>query len=454
MKNKNSSKIAIVFEIILIIISVGYFIYSLIFIKDSQLFNIINSFLLVFFAVMLLLNQLTNKSYYKIISIIVVIGFALCNVLNSVSAFTKNIISLGNFSNKNINDVLVWAKENNIEIEQIYEYSDNIKEFFIISQDIDSNIPLKDVTKLKLIVSSGPNYNKEVIIPNLVGYILFGEISVKMISVLIGSFIILITGIIDDIKPIDAKVKLVGQILAALVVVFYGNIILKDISAFGLYLEFGIFAYPVTVLFIVACINCVNLIDGLDGLAAGISSIFFLTIGIITFIKGEFGLPYELTFILLGASLGFLAHNFYPASIFMGDSGSMFLGFIIAVITLLGFKNVMMSSIIIPLLILAIPILDTLFAIIRRSLKGESISKPDKFHIHHQLLKRNFSQRTTVLIIYAINILFSTASIVYVLKNRELGYIIYGLLLIIVVTFIMKTNVVVEHKRVDNNEKK
>lgn len=118
---------------------------------------------------MLLLNQLTNKSYYKIISIIVVIGFALCNVLNSVSAFTKNIISLGNFSNKNINDVLVWAKENNIEIEQIYEYSDNIKEFFIISQDIDSNIPLKDVTKLKLIVSSGPNYNKEVIIPNLVG---------------------------------------------------------------------------------------------------------------------------------------------------------------------------------------------------------------------------------------------------------------------------------------------
>ena len=169
MKNKNSSKIAIVFEIILIIISVGYFIYSLIFIKDSQLFNIINSFLLVFFAVMLLLNQLTNKSYYKIISIIVVIGFALCNVLNSVSAFTKNIISLGNFSNKNINDVLVWAKENNIEIEQIYEYSDNIKEFFIISQDIDSNTPLKDVTKLKLIVSSGPNYNKEVIIPNLVG---------------------------------------------------------------------------------------------------------------------------------------------------------------------------------------------------------------------------------------------------------------------------------------------
>ena len=283
---------------------------------------------------------------------------------------------------------------------------------------------------------------------------LFGRISNEMISVLIGSFIVLITGIIDDIKPIDAKVKMLGQILAALVVVFYGNIVLKDIDAFGIYIDFGIFSYPVTIIFIVACINCMNFIDGLDGLAAGISSIFFITVGIITFIRGEFGLPYELTFILLGSSLGFLVHNFNPASIFMGDSGSMFLGFMISIITLLGFKNVMMSSIRIPFLILAIPILDTLFAIIRRKLKGESISKPDKFHIHHQLLKRNFSHRTTVLIIYATNLLFSFASIVYVLKNRELGYIIYGILLIIVVTFIMKTNVIIEHKKGVKNDKK
>ena len=288
----------------------------------------------------------------------------------------------------------------------------------------------------------------------LVGYILFGQISSKMISILIGSFIILITGIVDDIKPIDAKVKIIGQFLAAIVVVFYGEILLKDISAFGIYLDFGIFSYPVTIIFIVACINCMNLIDGLDGLAAGISSIFFITIGIITFIRNQFGLPYELTFILLGSTLGFLVHNFNPASIFMGDSGSMFLGFIISVITLLGFKNVMMSSIIIPLLLLAIPILDTLFAIIRRKLKGESISKPDKFHIHHQLLRRNFSQKATVLIIYAVNILFSIASIVYLLKNRELGFIIYGILLIIFVTFIMKTNVIVEHKKGDKSERK
>lgn len=288
----------------------------------------------------------------------------------------------------------------------------------------------------------------------LLGYMLFGEVSNQMFSILIGSFIIILTGIIDDIKPISAKVKLIGQILASLIVVFYGNILLSEISAFGIYIEFGIFAYPITLIFMVACINCMNLIDGLDGLAAGISSIFFLTVGIIAFIKGQFGLSYELTFILFGSTLGFLIHNFNPASIFMGDTGSMFLGFIISVITLLGFKNVMMSSIIIPLLILAIPILDTLFAIIRRKLKGESLTKPDKFHIHHQLLKRNLSQRTTVLIIYFINALFALASIVYVLQNRKLGYIIYGILLIIVVTFIMKTNVVIEHKRVNINEKK
>ena len=150
---------------------------------------------------------------------------------------------------------------------------------------------------------------------------------------------------------------------------------------------------------------------------------------------------------MLGSSLGFLVHNFYPATIFMGDSGSMFLGFIIAVIALLGFKNVTMTSLVIPLLILSIPILDTLFAIIRRILKGESISTPDKYHIHHQFLNRNFSQRTTVLIIYFINLLFSFASIVYVLKNRALGYIIYGILLFIVIMFVLKTNVIFDHEQ-------
>ena len=281
----------------------------------------------------------------------------------------------------------------------------------------------------------------------LLGYMLFCEQSALMNSVLIGSFIIIFTGIMDDIKPVSAKVKIIGQLAAALIVVCYGGLLLKDLSAFGFYVNFGMLSYPITVIFILGCINCMNLIDGLDGLAAGISSIFFLTIGIIATIKGTFDLSFVLTFIMLGSSLGFLSHNFNPASIFMGDSGSMFLGFIISVITLLGYKNVMMSSLIIPLLILAIPILDTLFAIIRRTLKGEKVSEPDKYHIHHQLLKRNLSQRTTVLCIYAMNILFAIASIIYVIKDRILGYIVYGILLIIVATFVVKTDVIFEHKK-------
>jgi len=284
----------------------------------------------------------------------------------------------------------------------------------------------------------------------LLGYMLYGRPNSIMNSILIGSFIIVLTGVIDDIKPLKASTKFIGQLVASCIVVFYGDIVMHDLSAFGLYIDFGIFAYPITVFFILGCINCINLIDGLDGLAGGISSIYFLTIGIIATIQGKLSLDCVLTFVMLGSTLGFLVHNFNPASIFMGDSGSMFLGFMIAVIALLGFKNVTMTSLIIPLLVLAIPILDTLFAIIRRLLKGESISKPDKFHIHHQLLRRNFSQRTTVLIIYGVNLLFAATSIIYFLKDRLLGYIIYGILLLIVIVLVVKTDVVFEHEHKEN----
>ncbi len=282
----------------------------------------------------------------------------------------------------------------------------------------------------------------------LLGYMLFGETSVQMNSILIGGFLIILIGLIDDMTELKPMVKFIGQLASACVIVFYGQFLLNDVSAFGIYLHFGILAYPITIFFILGCINCINLIDGLDGLSSGISSIYFLTVGIIATIQGHFGLDFILTFVMLGSTLGFLVHNFHPASIFVGDSGSMFMGFIISVIALLGFKNVTMTSLIIPLLILAIPILDTLFAIIRRLLKGESPSKADKFHIHHQFLNRNFSQTATVLIIYFIDLLFAFASILYVLKDRMLGYIVYGILTVIVFIFILKTNVVFDK---DNN---
>ena len=281
----------------------------------------------------------------------------------------------------------------------------------------------------------------------LFGYMLFGEASSTMNSILIASFIIVLTGTVDDIKPLKPSVKFSSQLMASIVVTFYGKLLIQDISFFGMYIQFGIFSYPITIFFILGCLNCINLIDGLDGLAGGISAIYFATIGIISIIMGKMGLDFVLTFIMLGSVLGFLVHNFYPATIFAGDSGSLFLGFMIAVIALLGFKSVTLTSLIIPLLILAIPILDTVFAIIRRLLKGEKISKPDKLHLHHQLLNKNFSHKTTVLIIYLIDILFALSSIIYVIHDKKIGYITYALLTIMVIIFVLKTNIVVDKSK-------
>ena len=291
----------------------------------------------------------------------------------------------------------------------------------------------------------------------LLGYILFGKPSDLMNSILIASFIIVITGFIDDIKPIPAKYKFIGQTIAACIIVFYGKLSMTNISMLGFYAEFGIFSHIITLFFILGCINCMNLIDGLDGLAGGIGAIYFLTIGIIAAVKGNSGLELVLCFSMVGSCIGFLIHNFNPAKIFMGDSGSMLLGMIVSVVALLGFKTMTLSSLIVPLLVLSIPILDTTFAIIRRKLKGESISKPDKFHIHHQLLKRKFTQKQTVLIIYLVDLLFATASIIYALFNPKYGYIIYGVLLLIVVIFVAKTDVIYEHNfdyKFLNNKKK
>jgi UDP-GlcNAc:undecaprenyl-phosphate GlcNAc-1-phosphate transferase len=283
----------------------------------------------------------------------------------------------------------------------------------------------------------------------LLGYILFGHPSLQMNSILIGSFIIIITGLCDDIKPIKPLPKLIGQIAAACILVFYGNIVLNNITVFGQDIEFGIFAYPITIMFVVACTNVINLIDGLDGLSGGISSIFYLSTIIICFFQERFtGLEFTLALIMLGSTLGFLFHNFNPARIFAGDSGAMFMGYVISVISLLGFKTTVMTSIFAPLAILAVPILDTLFAIIRRLINHKHIYDADKEHLHHQLLKMNFSHKMTVIIIYIITALFSAASILYTLKDNTdvfIGRIIYIVLAIVVFIFVWKTDIIVKH---------
>ncbi len=282
----------------------------------------------------------------------------------------------------------------------------------------------------------------------ILGYILFGSMSLRMNAILIGSFIIIITGIGDDIKPMPAKVKLLFQIIAASIVAFYGQILLRSLSAFGFYIEFGNFSYLITIMFIVGIINCINLIDGLDGLAAGLSSIYFLTIGIVIVCwKNTFGLDAIITFIMLGSTLGFLCHNFNPAKIFMGDTGSMFLGYIIAIIALLGFKNVTMTTLLVPIALLAIPIMDTLFAIVRRLINKKPIAMPDKQHLHHQLLNMGLSHRNVVLLIYLIDIILASAMLVYMLYDRTVGVIIYAILFVIIFIFIMKTDIIFSNKQ-------
>lgn len=284
----------------------------------------------------------------------------------------------------------------------------------------------------------------------LFGYMLFAPQSTQMLAILIASFIVVITGILDVVKPLRAREKLVGQVVAALIIVFYGKILLNDISFFGYYFDFGWLAYPITIVFIVAVMNCINLIDGLDGLADGISMIFFITIGVLAFIMHNLGsLEITIAFIMIGACLGFLIFNFNPAKIFMGEIGSMFLGFMIAVVCLLGFKAVTLTSLVVPMLILAIPILDTLFAILRRIIHHKPIYEADRQHLHHQLLNKKFSQKTTVLIIYAVSILFSSASVFYVLKDRKIGAIIYIILVLLITWVVLATNIVTDNAKLN-----
>lgn len=285
----------------------------------------------------------------------------------------------------------------------------------------------------------------------LIGYMIFAPKTTQMLSVLIGGFIIMLVGIVDDIRVVHPGLrpiyKFIGQVIAASIVAFYGNITFADMTIFGIHFQFGIFSYPLAILFIVAIMNAINFADGLDGLAAGTSTICFITIAIIGYIMNRLGgLDVILCLIMVGSCLGFLVYNFEPAQIFMGDAGSMFLGFIISIIALLGFKTATITSLIIPLLLLFVPILDTALAMLRRILNGKSIGDADAEHLHHQLLKRTKSVRKSVLIMYAINALFATVSIFYTLGDKKISMILYGVLLILFVILVLMTDILFEHE--------
>lgn len=264
-------------------------------------------------------------------------------------------------------------------------------------------------------------------------------------SLLAGGSIIVLIGALDDRFELSAKVKLLGQIVAASVVVFGFDMTVSFINVpFGdhyLFINDWI-AIPLTIFWIVGVTNAINLIDGLDGLAAGVSAISIATILVMAVIMGN-PVVILLCALLLGSIIGFLFFNFYPARIFMGDTGSLFLGFSLAVLSMLGFKQVAIVSFITPLLIIGVPLSDTLFAIIRRWLHKKPIFAPDKGHLHHCLQQLGFSHRKTVLVIYGIAAFFGVLAIIQsIAASHDANWVTFVVICVLLVSLQLGAEVI------------
>ena len=267
-------------------------------------------------------------------------------------------------------------------------------------------------------------------------FIVFG-FTQTAISIIFPSIFVVLAGVLDDIFSISPKLKLFLQFMGALVFVsFGGNHIISFFMVEGQPLPLNELSLVITVLWLIGASNAVNLIDGLDGLAGGVSLISSLSLGLLCILIGNntYGI---VTFILAASILGFLKYNFYPASIFMGDTGALFLGFILGELAILGaLKGATFISFILPILILGIPILDTVWSIIRRVLSGKPIMNADKNHLHHRLLNRGFSHRQTVLFIYCISaILGVTAVLASGISTINMIVVVVVVVLVILLLF-------------------
>lgn len=229
-------------------------------------------------------------------------------------------------------------------------------------------------------------------------------------SILLGATLILIAGIIDDLREMSPKLKLAFQILASIALLAGGvriDFITNPFSEAEVFFNLGILSIPITIFWVVGITNTLNLIDGLDGLSAGVATISSLAFMLVAS-KFNNNSVVILSAILAGACLGFLPYNFNPASIFMGDTGALFLGFMLAALSIEGvMKSVATIAIVVPIVILGVPIFDTTFAIFRRLISGKSVMSADKGHLHHRLLSRGFSQRQTVVTLYFVSAVFA-----------------------------------------------
>lgn len=252
----------------------------------------------------------------------------------------------------------------------------------------------------------------------LLSTLVFLPLNGQLQRVLLGSVLIVVMGIFDDIYDLSAKLKLVGQIIAALIVtVGEGGMAIEALSNPNIfssnpYWVLGWLSVPVTVVWIVGMTNAVNLIDGLDGLACGVSSISSLTLLVIALLLQEPQVAI-LVAALAGGCLGFLPYNLNPAKIFMGDTGSTFLGFVLACVSIQGlFKMYTLISFVVPFLLFGLPIFDTCFAFIRRIAHGQSPMHADRSHVHHRLIDMGFSQKQAVAVLYVITAILGLSAVV------------------------------------------
>ncbi|WP_163969547.1 glycosyltransferase family 4 protein [Oceanobacillus halotolerans] len=323
-------------------------------------------------------------------------------------------------------------------------YTDVIIAFFIaLLSAYLLTYPIKKLAFILKVVDI-PNHRKihKKITPRLGGLsiflgVLLGLIYLRpshphLLEIILGAIVIVITGGLDDRFGLRPVVKLSGQLIAASFLISSGLVIERITLPLIGVVDLGFVSVLITVIWIVGITNAINLIDGLDGLAAGVTTIALTSMLIMAIIDSQL-LPAYLCILLIGANLGFLYHNFYPAKIYMGDTGSNFLGYMIAVVSILGlFKNIALFGFIIPVIVLAVPIFDTLFAIVRRAYNKENIMMADNKHVHYQLIEAGYSHRKTVLIIYAFSVLFGAMAIMFsnasMMTSIIVTFLVIGLL--------------------------
>lgn len=275
----------------------------------------------------------------------------------------------------------------------------------------------------------------------LLGCVIFLKTDSQINAILLGGFLVFLVGLYDDIYDLSPKIKFLVEIIASLIVIIYGNIYLR-----GFYFNLGgavIIPGIITVFWIVGITNAINFIDGLDGLSAGISIIVLVTISLTSLASGRTDIA-SLSLVLAGAIMGFLFFNFHPAKIFMGDSGALFIGFMIAVISLLGFGYNVSTFFTLgaPIVVLMVPIMDTLIAIVRRALGHKKIFIADKSHVHHNLMFRlRLGHTKSVLTLYLVTILFSLTSFIY-LYDAVFGTVMFIILMFSFQLFVELTDMV------------